>query len=80
MQTSFMKTVAVGALFSASAAFGAITEKSATPKLDQLKGQCKGKACTPVKRVIFDSLKGASETTKLPDTARSEDARGGILI
>lgn len=80
MQTSFMKTVAVGALFSASAAFGSIAEKSMTPKLDDVKGQCKGKNCNGVKRVIFDSLKGASETTKLPDTARSDDARGGILI
>ena len=79
MHTSIMKTVAVGAMLSASMAFGAIADKASTfPELNKkndslLKNGSK-------KRVIFDSLKGASEKTQLPDTARSDDARGGILI
>ena len=77
MQTSLLKTVAVGALFSASVSFGAVSEKKATvpPPMPS-----KGPHKPAVKRVMFESLKGASETTQLPDTARSDDARGGIRI
>ncbi len=77
MQTSLLKTVAVGAMFSASVAFGAISEKKAPAPLPL---PSKAQPKPPVKRVMFESLKGASETTQLPDTARSDDARGGIRI
>ncbi len=100
MHTSVIKSVAVGALFSASMAFGAVVEKNdplavlpeaasphATCKCKGQsdctcpKGQCKCKSCGHgVKRVIIESLKGAQENTQLPDTARSDDARGGVLI
>jgi hypothetical protein len=44
------------------------------------RGQCKCKACGNSSRArVFESLKGATETTRLPDTARY-DARGGIFI
>jgi hypothetical protein len=32
-----------------------------------------------LKPVLFESVKGANDSTKLPDTARV-DARGGVLI
>ena len=77
MQTSLMKAVAVGAMFSASVAFGAVFEKKA-PMPPPMPSKAQPKPA--VKRMMFESLKGASETTQLPDTARSDDARGGIRI
>ncbi|MBL8922907.1 MAG: hypothetical protein JNJ54_28925 [Myxococcaceae bacterium] len=44
------------------------------------RGQCKCKNCgAHQKPQMFDSLKGSSERTRLPDTAR-HDARGGVFI
>lgn len=44
------------------------------------RGQCKCKNCgAHQKATMFDSLKGNSEKTRLPDTARL-DARGGVFI
>ncbi len=43
------------------------------------KGKCKCKNCGS-KAKVFDSLKGAQESTRLPDTARLEEARAGVLI
>ena len=77
MQTSLLKTVAVGAMFSASVAHGAISEKKAPAPLPL---PSKAQAKPALKHVMFESLKGTSETTQLPDTARSDDARGGIRI
>jgi hypothetical protein len=78
MQTSLMKTVAVGALISASVAFGASSEKKSSWPRWPTPSKTPAKETT--KRVMFESLKGASEKTQLPDTARSDDARGGIRI
>ncbi len=32
------------------------------------------------KRKMIDSLKGSKDLTQLPDTARNDEARGGIFI
>lgn len=91
MQT--LKSIAVGALFLASTAGAATVEKSLfggrTPATCQCKGkgdctcpkgQCKCKSCGNGAKVkVFEALKGARETTVLPDTARY-DARGGVFI
>jgi hypothetical protein len=94
MQTSsFIKMAAVGALVIGAQAFGANGEKNllgssaATCKCKGpadctcKKGQCKCKSCGNGDKVqIFETLKGSHETTRLPDTARREDARGGVFI
>lgn len=89
MQTSIMKTVVIaGAMLSSSAFAAVIAEKPVSlPESLSGKGSRDGdctkstvknvKPCT--KRVMFEALKGASETTQLPTTARYE-ARGGVLI
>jgi hypothetical protein len=43
------------------------------------RGQCKCKNCGGHRKTMTDSLKGTSEKTKLPETAR-HDARGGVFI
>lgn len=44
------------------------------------RGQCKCKNCgAHHKATMLESLKGSSEKTRLPDTAR-HDARGGVFI
>ncbi|MCA3011119.1 MAG: hypothetical protein INH41_01835 [Myxococcaceae bacterium] len=44
------------------------------------RGQCKCKNCgAHHKATMFESLKGTTEKTQLPDTAR-HDARGGVFI
>ncbi len=83
MQTSLVKTVVIaGAMFWSSAFAAVISGKRVVLPAGQ-SGDCAksvGKNVKPcTKRVMFESLKGASETTKLPDTARYE-ARGGVLI
>lgn len=87
---SMMKAVAVGAMVLGAQAFATNLEKSgpaATCKCKNAadctcpKGQCKCKNCGNKNRVkVFETLTGAHETTHLPDTARVEDARGGVFI
>lgn len=89
MQT--LKSIAVGALFLASTAGAASVEKTlfGTPRATCSckgkgdctcpRGQCKCKSCGNNKARVFDALKGSSETTQLPDTARL-DARGGVFL
>ncbi len=43
------------------------------------KGECKCKNCGNGRK-LFEPLKGASESTRLPATARHDDARAGVLI
>lgn len=44
------------------------------------RGQCKCKSCgTHARPVMFESLKGQTEKTRLPETARN-DAHGGVFI
>jgi hypothetical protein len=38
------------------------------------------KPARPSRSRLFETLKGQTETTQLPDTARREDARGGVFI
>ncbi len=83
MQTSLVKTVVIaGAMFSSSA-FAAVIAGNRVVLPSSQSGDCEkgvGKNAKPcTKRVMFESLKGNSEKTKLPDTARYE-ARGGVLI
>lgn len=85
------RTLALSTLFVAStvgaanvdkSAFGAPATCSCKGKGDCTcpRGQCKCKSCgTRAKTKVFESLKGATETTRLPDTARY-DARGGVFI
>lgn len=92
MQT--LKSIAVGALFLASTAGAATVERTLfggapAPATCQCKGkgdctcpkgQCKCKNCgNHAKTRVIETLKGAGETTVLPDTARY-DARGGVFI
>ena len=89
MQT--LKSLALGALFLASTAGAASVEKSlfgaqatcsCKGKGDCTcpKGQCKCKACgNGAQRKVFEALKGSTETTRLPETARY-DARGGVFL
>lgn len=93
MQTSnFLKSVALGVAFFASAASAAAVEKSVfgvqatcscKGKGDCTcpRGECKCKNCgnSAKKKQVFETLKGSNETTQLPDTARY-DARGGVFI
>ncbi|MFZ5444995.1 MAG: hypothetical protein ACOZQL_33705 [Myxococcota bacterium] len=88
-----LKSLAVSALFLASTAGAASVEKnlfgtstratcSCKGKGDCTcpRGQCKCKNCgNHAKPQVVDTLKGAGETTRLPDTARY-DARGGVFI
>lgn len=86
-----VRTVAVSALFLASTVGAATVEKAAfaAPATCSCKGkgdctcprgQCKCRNCgSGAKAKVFEALKGASETTRLPDTAR-HDARGGVFI
>lgn len=88
-----LKRLAVGALFLASTAgaatehpqrFGAPATCSCQSQGDCTcpRGQCKCKNCGAAvkpKARVFEALKGANETTRLPDTARY-DARGGVFI
>jgi len=90
---SMMKAVAVGAMVFGAQAFATNLEKSggqvpsATCKCKNAadctcpKGQCKCKNCGNKDHAkVFETLTGAHETTRLPDTARVEDARGGVFI
>lgn len=91
MQT--LKSLAVSALFLASTAGAASVEKNlfGTPSATCSckgkgdctcpRGQCKCKNCGNQAKAkpVIDPLKGANETTRLPDTARL-DARGGVFI
>jgi hypothetical protein len=91
VRTSILKGLAVAALFVGSTAGAASVEKAlfelpAAKATCTCKGpndctcpkdKCKCKGCG--KKVVIDALKGASETTGLPDTARN-DARGGVLL
>jgi hypothetical protein len=46
------------------------------------RGECKCKNCgngEKAKKQVFETVKGANESTRLPDTARY-DARGGVFI
>lgn len=90
-----MKTVAVAALFLSSTVGAAEFDKAdlsfgPKPATCGCKGpgdctcpkdKCKCKGCGKhaVEPVMFKSVKGSTDTTKLPDTA-SVDARGGVLI
>jgi hypothetical protein len=73
--------VAVASFFFATGAQAVELDKTDvlfTPATDKLKDG--SKATKPVvKPVLFESVKGANDSTKLPDTARV-DARGGVLI
>jgi hypothetical protein len=88
-----MKAVAISASLLASQAlasnvethlFGAQTHETCNCKnaadCTCPKGKCKCKNCGGGKVKIFESLKGAQETTRLPDTARLDEARAGVLI
>ena len=87
MQTSLAKTVVIAAAMLSSSAFAAVMADKPVQPPSSLNGKgapdCAKspvktfKPCT--KRVMFESLKGTSEKTQLPDTARYE-ARGGVLI
>lgn len=88
-----LKTFALGAVFFASSAFASSVEKvvfdgaqatcSCKNKGDCTcaRGQCKCKNCGNGAKgtKLVESLKGATETTRLPETARY-DARGGIFL
>ncbi|MFO0600095.1 MAG: hypothetical protein U0228_32600 [Myxococcaceae bacterium] len=91
MQT-ITKSLAVGILFLASTAGAAAVEKAAfgvpsatcscKGKGDCTcpRGECKCKNCgNKASKKVFETLKGAEENTRLPDTARY-DARGGVFI
>ncbi len=92
--TSLMKAVAVGSLLVGAQVFGGNVDRSFTGSRDTCscknagdctcpKGKCKCKNCGnghQNKAKVFDTLKGSHETTRLPDTARYEDARGGVFI
>lgn len=91
--TNVIKSVAFGVALFASSASAAAVEKSAfgvqatcscKSKGDCTcpRGECKCKNCgngAKNKVQVFETLKGANETTRLPDTARL-DARGGVFI
>ena len=92
MHTStFVKAMAVGVMALAlpvgASGFALATHNGATCKCKDAadctcpKGQCKCKNCGKHNRARFiDTLKGSSETTRLPDTAKRDDARGGVFI
>lgn len=44
------------------------------------KGKCECKGCGHNSTKLFDALGGKTERTVLPNTARREDARGGVFI
>ncbi len=44
------------------------------------KGKCQCKGCGKAGLKVFDALGGKTERTVLPNTARREDARGGVLL
>lgn len=86
------RTFAVSALFLASTVGAASVEKAAfaAPATCSCRGkgdctcpknQCKCRNCGGAAKAkkVFESLKGATETTRLPETARY-DARGGVFI
>lgn len=89
-----IKAVGIGAVVFASQAFGAQVDQHLfgaqanetcncknAAECTCPKGKCKCKNCgNAAKTKMFESLKGAKETTRLPDTARIEDARAGTLI
>ncbi|MBL8912350.1 MAG: hypothetical protein JNM17_16785 [Archangium sp.] len=93
--TNAIRSIALGVVFFASAASAAAVEKAAfgvqatcscKSKGDCTcpRGECKCKNCgngaaSKNKVQVFETLKGANETTRLPDTARY-DARGGVFI
>lgn len=94
VRTIVLKSMAVAALFVASTAGAANVEKvlfelpGATKASCSCKGpndctcpkdKCKCKGCGKKAAVVIEALKGASETTRLPDTARF-DARGGVFL
>ena len=89
----FIKTIFICAIGLATQAFAASVEKQLFGTQVQAtcncknaadctckKGECKCKKCGNGKTKVFDTLKGSNETTRLPDTARYEDARGGVFI
>ena len=92
MQTSqFIKVMAVGALALAmpvgASGFELAAHAKATCGCKNAadctcpKGQCKCKNCGTHNRTrIIETLKGSNETTRLPDTAKRDDARGGVFI
>jgi hypothetical protein len=76
-----LKAVAIGALLAAGSAAATGVEKVTelpVPACKANDSKCVKPKAAP-KRLLFDTLKGSSETTRLPDTARL-DARGGTLI
>jgi len=92
MQTStFVKAMAVGAMVLGTpvlaSGFALANQANATCGCKNAadctcpKGQCKCKNCQNGHRVrLIDTLKGANESTRLPDTAKRDDARGGVFI
>lgn len=44
------------------------------------KGQCKCKSCGRSAKRVIEAIQGTTETTRLPNTARRDDARGGVSI
>lgn len=86
------KIIAASALFFVSTAGASTAEKALFAPVQATcsckgkgdctcpKGQCKCKNCgNGTKAKIYETLKGTSESTQLPDTARL-DARGGTFI
>lgn len=93
MRTSFIKVSAVSMAF-ASFAFASPIDRPLLGDRVQAtcncksaadctcpRGQCKCKSCGnhAHQKTMTDSLKGSTERTKLPETAR-HDARGGVFI
>jgi hypothetical protein len=87
-----LKSFAVGACFFATSAGATGLEKAALGPVHETcsckgkgdctcpKGTCKCKNCGNGRKArMFDPVKGAQETTILPETARY-DARGGVFI
>ncbi len=80
--SELLKAAAVGALLAAGSASASGLEKTwsvpVQPACKPSDPKCSKTKAAP-KRLLFETLKGASQTTRLPDTARL-DARGGTLI
>ncbi len=86
-----LKSIAVGVVLLASAAGASSVERASFSTKATCsckgpgdctcpKGKCKCKNCgANMKLKVFGTLKGNTETTRLPTTARY-DARGGIFI
>lgn len=76
MKTLLLSLVVASAAHAAAFDKAALSEKALQPCAAKAKDACKA---SPEKKPLFDSLKGKTETTRLPDTARY-DARGGVFI